>query len=464
MMTFPLSHWSPSFVQSIQFVELTIPAGANTITVNLSNPSTVPAATTILLWNGMRGGDNTLSGTQDYVSVYPVISGTDITGLTATTVTINPGSVRTVRIQVVEIKAFALKSPVQYGIVTLGSGTASGTQNIKIGSVNPVPTAGGSGYLVGDIVNVVEAARGANHRGQVRVDTIGGGGTVTGISLVNVIDGGYGYTTGVGKTTTGGTGSGLTIEITSIYVIDTNTTVMNFLGCSCDQATDNLAIIASSVNTFGTTNVQGNRGVGTGIATVNYCIAEFCAAGNNANGYDVVTAESHGSTDIALSSTTGTSLYGSGFHDTDSMIFYGGWNVVSSPAPVGSVGSGSLTRASPGLGINFGTVTATRGVASANSATQIWLSFARFNLTYIPKQQNAVISFLSNIAVSTIPPYNRDTTMWSFLGLTHSAAGVTAMDAVYPTMEETTNATITFRKDSLNANTSGVSWIMLDTH
>lgn len=69
------------------------------------------------------------------------------------------------------------------------------------------PTAGGTGYKVGDILKVSEGTSGT-----VKVTTIDSGtGEATAVSLIT---GGVNYTTGSGKATTGGTGTGCTIEIT----------------------------------------------------------------------------------------------------------------------------------------------------------------------------------------------------------------------------------------------------------
>ncbi len=68
------------------------------------------------------------------------------------------------------------------------------------------PAAGGTGYVVGDFLKVSEGASGT-----VKVTAIGGSGDATAIELIT---GGVNYTTGSGKATTGGTGTGCTIEIT----------------------------------------------------------------------------------------------------------------------------------------------------------------------------------------------------------------------------------------------------------
>jgi len=74
------------------------------------------------------------------------------------------------------------------------------------------PTADGTGYVVGDIITVVQT--GASN-GKLRVNTIGSGGSVT--SLTEIVGSqGTGYSVASGLTTTGGSGTGLTVSITAI--------------------------------------------------------------------------------------------------------------------------------------------------------------------------------------------------------------------------------------------------------
>lgn len=89
----------------------------------------------------------------------------------------------------------------------------TGTTQVKILVINTesilailaAPTAGGTGYKVGDILKVSEGASGT-----VKVTAVSSG-VVTAVELIT---GGVNYTTGSGKATTGGTGTGCTIEIT----------------------------------------------------------------------------------------------------------------------------------------------------------------------------------------------------------------------------------------------------------
>lgn len=92
-------------------------------------------------------------------------------------------------------EAFAISS----GAINTGGITA----------VNSSPTAGGTGYVVGDILTISTGGAG----GKVRVTAVAAG-VVTGVELYAA--GTSAYTTGTGKATTGGTGSGCTVNITSV--------------------------------------------------------------------------------------------------------------------------------------------------------------------------------------------------------------------------------------------------------
>lgn len=92
--------------------------------------------------------------------------------------------------------------------VTSGTIIAAGVR-----AINPVPTAGGTGYAVGDYLTCSVGGTGA----QVRVTSIAPGGVVTGLELVHSGTA-TGFTVGTGRATTATTGSGVncTIEITSV--------------------------------------------------------------------------------------------------------------------------------------------------------------------------------------------------------------------------------------------------------
>lgn len=95
-----------------------------------------------------------------------------------------------------------------------------------ITALNATPTAGGSGYIVGDDLIITTGGVGA----MCRVKTVDGSGAVTAVDLIT---GGGGYTTGAGKATSNsisGPGTGCTVNITTVnsagggalYPIDDN--------------------------------------------------------------------------------------------------------------------------------------------------------------------------------------------------------------------------------------------------
>ena len=90
-----------------------------------------------------------------------------------------------------------------------------------ITGINTTPTAAGSGYSVGDILTVTTGGT----LGRVRVDSVNSIGGVTAISIYSA---GSGYSIGTGRATTplAGTGTGCTVEITSLGVIGVVGTVI----------------------------------------------------------------------------------------------------------------------------------------------------------------------------------------------------------------------------------------------
>ncbi len=79
-----------------------------------------------------------------------------------------------------------------------------------ISTIHTTPTAGGTGYTANDILTVTTGGR----LGTVKVNTVNLG-VITAMYASPEVAG-VGYTTGTGKATVGGTGSGATINITAI--------------------------------------------------------------------------------------------------------------------------------------------------------------------------------------------------------------------------------------------------------
>ena len=102
---------------------------------------------------------------------------------------------------------------------TMSTGVRS-TSGITV--LNPTPTAGGTGYAVGDVFNITTGGT----VGKGRVESITAGGVVASVSLYSS---GINYTTGAGKATTNvtGTGTGLTVNITTIGTVGRITTATN---------------------------------------------------------------------------------------------------------------------------------------------------------------------------------------------------------------------------------------------
>lgn len=135
--------------------------------------------------------------------------------------------------------------------VTSGARIAAG-----ITAVNPVPTVGGTGYLIGDVLTCSVGGTGA----QVRVTSINQLGAATGIELVHsgTVTG---FTVGTGRATTGGTGTGCTIEITTVGATALITTAtshwfatgdsITFAGCNeAAWNTAHTVLGASSITAF----------------------------------------------------------------------------------------------------------------------------------------------------------------------------------------------------------------------
>jgi len=90
---------------------------------------------------------------------------------------------------------------------------ASAESGTRIGTVSSTPTAGGAGYQVADVLSITSPA---DEEATVRVEAVSGGAVTT----VKLLTRGYGYTTtGAGKPTTGGHGTGCTVNITSVAAI-----------------------------------------------------------------------------------------------------------------------------------------------------------------------------------------------------------------------------------------------------
>ncbi len=122
-----------------------------------------------------------------------------------------------------------------------------------IAIVASAPTAGGTGYTVGDVLTITTGGTG----GQVTVASVSGG-VVTAVTLTAI---GSGYTTGTGKATTGGTGSGATINITSVGTGQITISGTDSVIDSGFYATTNLNIVINGT-TYAYLSAVGNSFVG----------------------------------------------------------------------------------------------------------------------------------------------------------------------------------------------------------
>jgi Protein of unknown function (DUF3383) len=86
-------------------------------------------------------------------------------------------------------------------VLWIGLQNSTGINTIAVGT-------GGTGYLVGDIVGIVQTSASG---GQATVAAISTGGVVTSLVLLNA---GNGYTPATGLATSGGSGTGLTVNLT----------------------------------------------------------------------------------------------------------------------------------------------------------------------------------------------------------------------------------------------------------
>lgn len=112
--------------------------------------------------------------------------------------------------------AIKLNGWIPFGI-SAGTRIAAG-----VTAIASAPTAGGTNYSLGDVLTCSVGGTGA----QVIVTGITNGGVVTSVELMNA-GSITGFTIGTGKATSGGTGSGCTINITSVGSVVKITTATN---------------------------------------------------------------------------------------------------------------------------------------------------------------------------------------------------------------------------------------------
>lgn len=168
--------------------------------------------------------------------------------------------------------------------IRAGGATVQGS----ISALNSTPTAGGTGYSVGDTLTISTGGTLAT----VRVAEVDAGV----VKLVQLLNEGMNYTTGTGKSTTGGTGSGCTVNITTVRSsTDLAGGDLNlYSGIGVGTGSSAVHIFTNPAGSTGTTDTtptervtitaSGNLGIGitapNGLLVVNPPAAQTIAAGN----------------------------------------------------------------------------------------------------------------------------------------------------------------------------------------
>lgn len=156
----------------------------------------------------------------DNTSVYEIYGDTD-------NIYLMGGGLSTIFKYSVEKDIWSNASTFDYGTIRQGAAYFGGQEAISVNSITrtasgitavaSAPTAGGTGYKIGDVLTVTGGSA------KVYVENVNAG-VVTSVSLYASSGG---YTTGTGKATTGGSGSGCTINITSVGTIGIAATTIN---------------------------------------------------------------------------------------------------------------------------------------------------------------------------------------------------------------------------------------------
>lgn len=141
------------------------------------------------------------------------------------------------------------------------------TVNGSISALNKTPTAGGTGYTLGDILTITTGGSG----GTAKVVDINQGA----VTIVAMLNEGSGYTTGSSKATSGGTGTGCTLNITTVRAsTDLNGGDLNiYSGIGVGTGTSKMAFFTNPAGSTGTTDTTpteamritsgGNVGIGS---------------------------------------------------------------------------------------------------------------------------------------------------------------------------------------------------------
>ena len=184
------------------------------------------------------------------------------------------------------------------------------TVNGSISALNKTPTAGGTGYVMGDILTISTGGTGAT----VRVVEVDAGV----VKIVQLLNEGTGYTTGTGKSTTGGTGSGCTVNITTVRSatdlaggdLKLYSGISTGTGSSAIHVFTYPATGSSAVDNTATERLtilsNGNIGIGTVIPEVGFTVSGKSIRQKSTN---VMSFGDDGNADIKASATTSGDLH-----------------------------------------------------------------------------------------------------------------------------------------------------------
>ena len=225
----------------------------------------------------------------------------------------------------------------------------------SIGTVAVHTGAAGTGYVVGDAVTVQGGT--AGKLAVIRVSSVGGGGVVTGVTVYAV---GAGYTNGT-KTTSGGSGSGLQVDITvglltdgsyANALIKLGNPFVNYTIASNTATTITLTGAYSGAGCASGCQMQVPSGQGTGT----YMIA-YRASNNSCSVWNTYTG-----------AVTGTGSFPTGTIDTGCHNMYIHDAYATADGQYAHV-SGASTGVSCGQGIHFWNVATLHAVSCTAEQT-----------------------------------------------------------------------------------------------